>query len=228
MFSTMNTFNSMNKSLLKTVLPVVIGSNYTPAFFYYTCDSHNFFGLLNQTTGVYDGVFSNKAIISTINPAVASSCLTMNADNFITLPTYQSSSNGFSFCCWVKTNTNARYSRVIEYQKLRIYIDGSTLVCQTGTDGKPYYLTGVMNDNVWRHFSFVFNSNMTITTYVNGVLYSTNTIIANQFPSINNIGYLGKSTGPDPLFIGSLDDIRLYDNLILNAEQAKNVYLNKF
>ena len=194
--------------------------------FYYTCDTYDSSGLFNNVTYQYDGIFTSSAILSTVSPAVGTSCLTMNADYFITLPLYKNSPYGFSFSFWVKTNSTARYSRVVDYNTFRIFIfGGGNLSFQVGGSGTVYTAYPNFNDNVWRHFTFVINPNEVII-YANGKYYSSITITG-FYPNIDNGGYIGKSTANDPLFTGSIDDIRLYDKIV-SAEEAQQIYTNTY
>jgi hypothetical protein len=150
----------------------------------------------------------------------------MNADYFITVPWYKNSPSGFSFCFWVKTNSTARYSRVVEYNTFRIFIfNGVNLSFQVAS-GNVYTAYPNFNDNVWRHFTFVLNPDATVIIYVNGNYY--NTVNSSGYPVINTRGYIGKSFGGDPLFTGSIDDIRLYDDKIVSAEEAQQIYTNTY
>lgn len=195
--------------------------------FQYTCDTYDSSGLFNNVTNKYDGIFNNSAIISTVSPAVGTACLTMNANYFVTLPFYTNSPSGFSVCFWVKTNSNARYSRILEFGHLRIFIFNlSNLSFQAGGSGTVYAAYPNFTDNVWRHFTFVMNPDKSVIIYANGIYYTTINIEA--FPFINNIGYIGKSFGSDPLFIGSIDDMRLYDNKLLSAEEVQQIYTNPY
>ena len=195
--------------------------------FHYSCETYDSSGLFNNLTKEYDGIFSNPAIISTVSPAVGTRCLTMNRNYFITLPKYTNSPNGFSVSFWVKTNSTAAYSRIIEYSNFRIFILETNLAFQAGGASTVYTAYPNFNDNVWRHFSFVFNPNATVIIYCNGIFYKSFTAVS--YPYLNNGGYIGKSvSNNDPLFSGSIDDIRLYDDKIISADEAMQIYTNTF
>ena len=106
---------------------------------------------------------------------------------------------------------------------------------RSGEGGDPineWYGDDSINDDEWHHVAFVVNTNtdeQLINLYVDGVLdndniaLSRNPIPAN-LPILNNfeIGRLGRSS-PTDYFIGSIDDVQVYDEA-LNASQIASLF----
>lgn len=219
-FSTLNSFcGNMNNHYIPKIM-----ITYKPAFVYYTCYTNNGSKLLNQYTNVYDGILSDLRIISTVNPALGTSCLTMNSDYWVTFPLYNSNVEGFSLCFWLRTNVSGGYYRAFQFAtELIIFTVGSDVNINMGSDS--FTMFSNVNDNVFRNFSVVFTANKTAIIYVNGVLY--NTLTLTNSVSISNQGYIGSSDGSTGYFIGSIDDIRIYDSQ-LTASDVLEVYQNTY
>jgi hypothetical protein len=197
--------------------------NFNKYDFIYSIEDFNQTSLFSEISSTYDASFNNSAIISNLNPAVGQYCLTMNANYFVNLPKFLNFDEGFSFCFWLKTTSNSRFSRIIEYGQLRIFIYDNTLSMQGGTSGDRFTLYSNQNDGIWRHFACIFNnSDKSVKVYINGNY--TISITLTVFPIINNTGFLGKSlSNNDPLFTGSLDDIRLQNGQLTDVE-VQNIY----
>jgi hypothetical protein len=202
--------------------PIII--DYNKYDFIYRIEDFNQTSLFNEVSSTYDASFNNSAIISNLNPAVGQYCLTMNADYYINLPKFFNTIEGFSFCFWLKTTSNVRFTRIIDYGQLRMFIIDNTLSIQGGISGNKFILYSNPNDGIWRHFACIFNhSDKSVKVYVNGNY--TTSITLTSFPFIDNTGFLGKSLF-DPLFTGSLDDIRLQNGQLTDAE-VQNIYATK-
>ena len=80
-------------------------------------------------------------------------------------------------------------------------------------------------DTVWRHYTFVFDSNRELRFYLNGVL--TTTIQLPSYPVFDSVGYFGRGavlqTG-ERLFRGEVDEIRIHDNKILTQAEVNEIY----
>jgi hypothetical protein len=85
----------------------------------------------------------------------------------------------------------------------------------------PTPTTG-LNNSQWHHIAYTVDANADETRlYVNGSLVGTTTT-AVALPSIFNnfeVGRLGRGT-PADAFAGSVDELRIYDNILTGEEIA--------
>lgn len=84
----------------------------------------------------------------------------------------------------------------------------------------------VLEENKWHHIVCALRYNLTFV-YVNGVLgQKANSSIPNGI--LRGKNYIGKSnTISDPLFIGSIDDLQIY-NTSLTHSQILNIYRKSY
>jgi hypothetical protein len=148
-------------------------------------------------------------------------------DDHLVLPGRLGDSNDFSFAGWVRWNGGANWQRIFDLGNgtasnlfLTPRSGGNTLrfaiKLNNGTEQQlnaPPLATGV-----WTHVAVTIGGN-TGKLFVNGALVNTNasmTINPSQIGTETN--YLGKSQWPDPLFNGSLDDLRFFNSALTDAQ----------
>ena len=98
-------------------------------------------------------------------------------------------------------------------KKLYLFIDGATAQVISTTQ----FETGI-----WYNIGWVFNSNNTVKTYVNGVLDKTTTVSgATNWPTTTFIG-LGQYNGSTHHLNGKLGNFMIYDRELTASEFLKN------
>jgi hypothetical protein len=93
---------------------------------------------------------------------------------------------------------------------------GSFLLNSTGTGSNPAPLKR-LNDGRWVHVVYVFEGNVS-KIYVDGTLYTTNTYTGNISAGNNKDLYFGKFSDRWYPLDGALDDIRIYNRVLNEAE----------
>ncbi|MCW3807513.1 LamG-like jellyroll fold domain-containing protein [Plebeiibacterium marinum] len=144
------------------------------------------------------------------------------ASSYVHLPdNFLSSLSDFSIAVWVKPETADMWARIwdfginTDYNMFLTPVSGDGFVrFAIKAGGEEQQVTSTTNIvlNEWTHIA-VTKSGNTAKLYVNGDLVGTNTattISPSQLGfTINN--YLGKSQWPDPLFKGSVDELKIFN-----------------
>jgi hypothetical protein len=150
---------------------------------------------------------------------------THNADgaSYVILPK-TSSGETKSFCCWFKSNSNPRFSRIIDIgDTFRIYISDN---------GKLLFNDNIfinnenINNNKWTFIAInVDKNNMSSWSTQSdskNIDFIKNNITA---VSLNNLGFLGHSYGPkDPEFAGTLKQVRFFADINLTLNEIQRFY----
>ena len=150
---------------------------------------------------------------------------------YVEMPPLNIGSNGVSFACWFRSNSNGVWARVFEFgnginaDNIAMYITADGNLGVWPVSGSQFNALSIpVNDNVWRHVVWTIEASGHWQLYINGVsVYSDTT---SSYPNIvlrtnNN---LGKSNFPsDPYFNGAIDDFRVF-NGVLGAWEVLNVY----
>lgn len=183
---------------------------------------------------------TNKTIsINTTSYKVGNGCLDLSLGSYIKMPNIilSSTSNGFSFCCWVKTT-----ALVTDYNRIFDLSNSSgdariLLMCPNATDFQfgtkipggslnlSSIFTGLSTTN-WTHITWTLTASGVSAFYVNGNVKGgfSNALFK------NNITYdwslIGASKGFGNAFLGAyLDDIKFFDRVLSPGEIMSNYLL---
>jgi hypothetical protein len=169
--------------------------------------------------------------------------------NFCMIKPPTINTSGLTIACWFRSNYNSNNTRIFDFatantatsDNIRLFINNNALtfsIYKTSTDNS-FNITGNINDNSWNHIaitmSYSSGTTSTITAYINGSV--ANTFTGKPYPTITTRAYcyLGKSnTSTDPPFFGNIDDFRIYNSVLIQADittlynntNVKNNYIN--
>lgn len=119
---------------------------------------------------------------------------------------------------WVKLNIiRADYNFLFSYGTAAT-ADGSFITPSTARSFLPNHISDLTHSvNIWYHFVFTYDKT-TSRIYRNGTLISTLAVAKNTITN-GNIFTLGLSDGgSEGLFDGAIDDLKIYDYALSNAE----------
>lgn len=207
---------------------------------YYKFDTDSIQGnqIANYASGtpVYDATLMNGASINTTDYIRGNGSLQLNASlsQYLQLPQFTYSSEGFSFAIWFKSNNSGTWARIMDFgvaaQNNNLLIspnyNGQTLLRTVYNNGTNILLGSDSvnyNNNVWTHLVVTINPNREWKMYINGVLNATNNI---SYPLLvqNIFVYLGKSLwAADAYFNGLMDECLVYDT-VLTAQDVSQIY----
>ena len=210
----------------------------------------------NTTTNAYDLTLINGATIGTVNPSPYSSLnsgyltLNMSAGQYATSTTPVSFSRPFTISVWVRytgtyptitgsvrptlieigdANKNSIYMNATNFSTIGLFMFFTNGVFA----GQLYYRPDSGNAAVWNHYVLTFNSsNNTATSYVNGVLYESQTITWTAPASFTylNFGKTDIPTETNPTtgsWTPCIDKFQIF-NISLSASQVTSLYDNTF
>jgi hypothetical protein len=155
-----------------------------------------------------------------------------SATDYLQLPTgFLNAQTSFSIACWVKISSLATWGRIFDFGSgINNYLfltplSGSGKVRFAIKNGGAEEMidgTAALPTNEWVHVAVTFNwSNKGIgRLYVNGLQVGVNENFALN-PSLlpqNTQNYIAKSQWPDPGLNGMVDDFRVYDRVLTDAE----------
>jgi hypothetical protein len=150
--------------------------------------------------------------------------------SYVVLPSTSSGSSA-SFCCWFKSNTNPRGSRIIDMSincTFRLYITGSNSL--NFNDAYDINTTININNNDWIFVAINTTGNnisWVITDKGTGNSDSDSGSLSKPVSFSNSKGYLGHSFGGDPEFAGTLKEVRFFANKNLTPQDI-NTFYNQF
>lgn len=149
-----------------------------------------------------------------------------------TTTTLSTGNHNQSVCFWAYTTASLgssvyavqthRFSGASSYSSAIIGWENSNAEIRTSAEGKPYHPI-TFNTFSWQHFCYVYNTNKTISFYMNGTL-------------LNSTAYTNTPTFATPSIVimnndlrnqglnGLLDDIRIYDNYTLTQANVTELY----
>ncbi len=147
-------------------------------------------------------------------------------DDFVTAPYNVGNSTDITVAAWINWDGGDNWQRVFDFgnsnsQNLMLTPRSSsnTMRFVIVNGGAEQQLnTAVPATNTWVHVAVTLSGN-TGRLYVNGAVANTNTGITinpSDFSPTKN--YIGKSHWPDPLFNGRIEDFRVYNRALSNAE----------
>lgn len=151
-------------------------------------------------------------------------------NDYLQLSPQLGSSTDFTFAAWIYWNGGAIWQRIFDlgdgttkYMFLTPSSYSNTLRFAIKNGGAEQIInhTAALPVNSWAHVAVTLSGN-TGKLFVNGAVVASNTAITiNPVDLGSRLNYLGKSQfAPDPLFAGSLDDVRFVGNALSDSEIA--------
>ncbi|MBB3842028.1 hypothetical protein FHS57_006057 [Runella defluvii] len=205
-----------------------------------------FTGNTNDASGNNRNATNNGATLTTDRKGTANAAYDFNGSNaWLNTPLVQSNLSGYTISAWVKPNfTNSQEYVILQNRgttpgsgrSLTLHYQYSTNRWGFAIDGDALY-TGVQapstNTTEWIHVVGVWSSGGASTfnanqfkVYVNGVLLSAVAINGNS-ATIPNTGSgtvaIGRHEAWGSYFKGKLDDIRIYNRALTDAE-VQSIY----
>jgi len=134
--------------------------------------------------------------------------------------------NALTFSVWAKTSYPATSQEILRKQSsyiFRIGVGVLVFYVHDGTDWRSISETASIFDDEWHHLVAVWDGT-TAWLYVDGVMIKEQALAYTMALNNNNL-YIGSSVGSASFFNGSLDEIRIYDKALTEAE-IKYLYQN--
>ncbi len=147
--------------------------------------------------------------------------------------------NNLSAFCWVKfTDASStrtflsKYSGPQGQRAFRFYYQSGSMRMNVSGDGssldKDYLYSVAINDGDWHYVGFTFE-NDNLKFYLDGVEVNTSKLRDVPVPTLFNSNFdfqIGQwSTGANR-FIGNIDEVTIWDNLVLDATDVQALYNN--
>ncbi len=157
-------------------------------------------------------------------------------DDFVQLPAAASEFKGYTIMMWVKSTNANMWERVFDlgdntdnnmFFTSYAYASGFRFA-QKYNGGTETMVSGdsALPKNTWTHVAVTVNStSKRATVYINGERVGSTilSVLPEKFSGSTN--YLGKSHYDDPYFAGYMDDVRIFNYALSEAEV--NTYKNK-
>lgn len=151
------------------------------------------------------------------------------SDSFLRLPNAVGNSTDFTFAAWVYWSGGGNWQRIFDFGDGNgRYLcltpksgDGNSalrLMINSGSGEQQLNHTSALPLNTWTHVAVTISGN-TGRLFVNGERVATNNSMTINPADIGTAcNYLGKSQYNDPLFTGRLDEVRVLDRAMTDAE----------
>lgn len=143
-----------------------------------------------------------------------------------------------SICAWIKTNATVAAPRGIVGKMgtgsgtygytMRMYAGTACAEIGVSNNGSAYtyvFGTTAINDNNWHFIVGTYTPSTTLRIYVDGVWQASNntSIPASIYNTASNVVIGATYTNLNEPFIGSMDDVAIYNKALTNAE-IKSLY----
>lgn len=171
----------------------------------------------------------NASLVST--PRFDSKALVLDDDNYAMIPYSVVCQNEMTIAMWVNCNNEASWQRVFDFGNDTDHYmfftptNGSKMrfVMKNGGAEQVLEGTSALGTKTWKHVAITIANNK-VTLYVDGVENASTTSMTIKPSDIEPIlCYIGRSMyNADPLFEGSIDDMRIY-NYALNASEIASL-----
>jgi hypothetical protein len=195
---------------------------YTTSLYSFEGDAKNTFGFSSSTDGTVFGTAAYAA-------GKVGQALSLNGtDSYVMLPATQpmSAYNEITLGAWVYWNGSSQWQRIFDfgnntsqYMFLTPRSGGNKLqfVIRNGSSEKAVE-TAQLPANQWAHVAVTLG-NGTAKLYVDGALKATTSGVTIKPSDIQpGMNFIGKSQFPDPLFNGMIDEFRVYNRVLSDAE----------
>lgn len=154
--------------------------------------------------------------------------------NFMQLPATIAESTDLTLSAWVYYRGGSKWQRIFDFGNdtdhymfltpNNSYTNRMRLAIKNGGSEQTLDYKSALSANKWHHIAVTFGSS-SVTLYLDGEAVATTkamTIRPSDFHPIFN--YVGRSQfSADPLFYGTIDDVRVY-NYCISAEEVARIY----
>ena len=219
---------------------IAYGSDSIPI---YNTSGYTLYTLYNGTNEYSSYTLYNGASVNTSAYKLGTSSLSLTASlsQYAQISNFTPTTGGLTFAFWYKSNSSGNYARIFDFSNssstdnillspsaplaagtnrllIQVFV-GSVVTGQVLLTDINY------NDNVWRHIAWTLtyaasgSSTSTWNVYVNGVNKLSGSTY--QYPSISvtrTLSYIGKSAFADPYYNGNIDDFRIYNTVLSEAD----------
>lgn len=150
-------------------------------------------------------------------------------DSYVQLPPRLGDSTDFTFAAWVFWNGGANWQRIVDLgdgTQKHLFLTPKSgagnlrFTIKNGGGEQQLNSTAALPTGVWTHVAVTLSGD-TGKLFVNGSVVATSTTITiNPADLGTRLNYLGKSQFADPLFSGMLDDVRIHNAALTDAQVA--------
>ena len=191
---------------------------------------------LKDYSGTQTDILSYGVTYASSGPWGGSGAAVFNGASYMQLPPMSfamSASTGFSVCVWFNFGSASLNSRIFDFSSRGV--DHNFFLARSGTSTSmmmgmimygTYRFTGTfdipINLNTWYH-GCVTNYQRTWNMFINGNLVSTATSTTDVIFLLFTQPWLGRSYQSDPMFQGSMAELRIYSKNLSLAE-VRSIY----
>lgn len=151
-------------------------------------------------------------------------CLYLDGANYFESPdsiSLDSLTSGFTMTAWIKIDQNTSSDTIVwKLGSFRIWKNNTNLMISlTGVSTiQNLVLTNIQN-GIWQHIGITYNGQW-LKCYINGASVYSNRRNSSNVPisTSNNPLRVGWNSGGAPYYVGTLDNVRLYNNALSNTE----------
>jgi hypothetical protein len=203
-----------------------------------TPDGKKILNSIPNNTGVYDannyGCTLGSIGINNIPTAI--SFISTNSQ-YIQIPQFNLSSSGLTIAFWLKVNNSLNGSKIIDFgngnsnNNIICFINGQNLGFCVYMNSTIYTLPNSipnLTNNTWNHIVWTLSNPTGWNIYINGI--NQNVAFNGPYPNIlfRNFNYIGKSNDNSPYFSGSIQDFRIYNDVLsdIDISAIYNKYKN--
>ncbi|MBL7813632.1 MAG: hypothetical protein JNL70_01415 [Saprospiraceae bacterium] len=172
---------------------------------------------------------SNSVTMTVTYPAGAGLAFD-GTDDWVTVP-HNAAFNitgGITIEAWIKT-TKATENYIITKGDDSFYFgingggggSGKLSAFFAGVSSGWLYSTTTVNDGNWHHVAAVRNGT-TVQLYIDGVLNTTGTVTSGNISTGTAPVYIGVRTGQSSFFLGSMDEVRVWNRALSGCEIQNN------
>lgn len=238
--------DEVNESTEATVTYSLQGKEYSLTFNIYILSTSDAWGYWPMDEGsgnvVHDNWRGNDAQRNggTWKKGILNNGVQLNgtANSFLTLPNeFIDPLNDFTIAIWVKPDALTKWARIWDFgngTSNNMFITSSPgadanpmrFVIKAGGDEQLINSSRVLEVGEWSHVTVTKSDKLGIL-YLDGVEVGRNANISLS-PSdlgMTNQNYIGKSQYPDPLFVGAVDEFRIYNRAFSKQEVVNLVNL---
>ncbi len=198
---------------------------------------YDFQGNANDSVGGHHATLSGAPTYVAGPTAAEGLGLSFNGSStYATLPAGVADSTDITLSTWVKWNGGGAWQRIFDFgddTTTNMYLtptsgDGTMrfAITTSGAAGEEILDTSPLPTGQWTHLAVTLSGN-TGVLYVDGAPRVAGRILLDTSDLTPTRNFLGRSQYADPLFNGVLDDFRIYDYALSQAEVANLVPVSR-
>jgi hypothetical protein len=195
---------------------------------------YKFEGNVNDSSGTNNGAASGNPTYSS-GPTGQGQAISLNGtDAYVKLPSGVASTKDITVAAWVNWSGGNAWQRVFDfgndttsYMFLTPLSAANTMrfaITTASNTSEQILDTDPLPIGQWVHVALTLGGN-TGVLYVDGAPRVAGQILLNPSDINSTMNYIGKSQWPDPLFHGMIDDFRIYDYALDQAQIANLIGL---